>query len=132
MGIRIVKLAVGTSVVSLLMLAAAGGAGAAGAVATHRTGRVEVAATPAAAKPVKFTIKGFSFKPSKTTAKVGQKIVVTNKDSTTHTVTADKGAFDTKDIKPGGSKTFTVKKAGTYPFHCAIHQFMKGTLVVKK
>jgi plastocyanin len=132
MRIRTLKLAAGTGVVALLMLAAASGAGAGTQLATQKTAHVAIAEKSAAAKPVKITIKSFAFKPGKITAKVGQKITVTNKDTTAHTFTADKGGFDTKNIKPGGTKTFIVKKAGTYPFHCVIHQYMKGTLVVKK
>src|ERR1700712_3315639 len=114
MRIRPMKLIAATGVSALFVLGAA-----APAFATAPA----VASTESAAKPVKITIKGFAFKPGKVTAKVGQKIVVTKKDSTPHTVTADKGgAFDTKAIKAGGSKTFTVKKAGTYPFHCDIHE----------
>ena len=85
------------------------------------------AAVPAAKKPV-VTIKGFEFKPSPLTVKAGTKITVKNSDSTTHTFTANKGAFDAGKIDSGDSATITVKKPGTYAYHCEIHNFMKGTI----
>ena len=58
-------------------------------------------------------------------------MTVTNNDSTAHTFTADDGkSFDTGDLDPGSSKSVTVAKAGKYPYHCTIHSFMHGTLVV--
>jgi len=78
------------------------------------------------------TIKNFAFHPASFMVKPGAKITVTNKDSVTHTFTADSGVFNTGDISPGATKTVTAPtKPGTYPYRCLIHQFMTGTLVVK-
>jgi plastocyanin len=85
------------------------------------------ASTPLAKKPA-VTIKGFAFSPKTLTVKAGAKIKVTNKDGTAHTFTANKGAFDTGDIDGGSSATVTVKKPGTYAYHCNIHSSMKGTV----
>jgi plastocyanin len=58
-------------------------------------------------------------------------VTVTNKDSVTHTLTGSSGGFNTGDIPPGRSKTFTAPtRAGTYPYLCNIHQYMTGTLTV--
>ncbi|HEV3169500.1 MAG TPA: cupredoxin domain-containing protein [Actinocrinis sp.] len=56
---------------------------------------------------------------------------MTNKDSVEHTVTADSGnAFDVT-IPAGGTASFKAPTtAGSYPFHCTVHPFMKATLVV--
>ena len=96
--------------------------------------------TPAAQQPSKpasstggsdtVTIQDFKFGPATLTVKAGAKVTVTNSDSTTHTATADGGAFDTGDVDPGASKTITLSKAGRYAYHCQIHNFMKGTIVV--
>ena len=49
-----------------------------------------------------------------------------------HTATADSGnSFDTGNIDPGSSATFTLSKVGTYSYHCSIHPFMHGTLTVR-
>jgi plastocyanin len=98
----------------------------AGASALPAGARVESAGTK------KLTIKGFAFHPETLKAKVGDTIKVSNKDDTTHTVTANNTSFDTGDIDADSSATFTVKKAGTFKFHCDIHNYMKGTIKVSK
>ncbi|WP_030901569.1 cupredoxin domain-containing protein [Streptomyces sp. NRRL F-5126] len=86
---------------------------------------------PAAGKAT-ITIDNFHFKPPKLTVRAGSTVTVTNKDSTDHTVTATgSGSFDTGHIAPGATKTFKAPaKAGSYPYDCSIHPFMKGTLTV--
>jgi plastocyanin len=96
--------------------------------------------TPSAQQPSKtassapggdaVTIKDFKFGPATLTVKQGAKVTITNSDTTTHTATADAGAFDTGDLDPGSSKTITLSKAGRYAYHCQIHTFMKATIVV--
>lgn len=78
------------------------------------------------------TIKNFKFTPAKLTVSPGARVTVVNKDSTTHTVTADdKKDFDTHDIAAGKSKTFKApSKQGAHAYHCTIHPFMKGSLTV--
>ena len=78
------------------------------------------------------TISNFKFAPATLTVAPGATVTVSNDDSTAHTFTADDGkSFDTGDVDPGSSQTVKVSKAGTYAYHCSIHSFMKGTLVVK-
>jgi len=82
--------------------------------------------------PLAVTISNFKFSPGTETVKSGTKVTVTNNDSTAHTATSNDGSsFDTGDIDPGSSKTITVSKPGTYAYHCTIHSFMHGTLVVQ-
>jgi plastocyanin len=85
------------------------------------------ASTPSAKRP-SVSIKGLAFSPKTLVVKAGSKVTVKNKDGTTHTFTANKGAFDTGNIDGGSSATITVKKPGTYAYHCNIHTFMKGTI----
>ena len=78
------------------------------------------------------TISGFKFAPTSLTVKRGAKVTVTNDDSTAHTATADDGnSFDTGTLDSGSSQTISVSKPGSYAYHCSIHPFMKGTLVVQ-
>lgn len=89
--------------------------------------------TGGATTPDVISIKNFMFSPMTLNVSPGAKVTVTNEDSATHTLTAtgDK-AFDTGDVGPGRSVTFTApSKAGTYSYLCDIHQYMTGTLVVK-
>jgi plastocyanin len=56
---------------------------------------------------------------------------VVNKDLVPHTVTAVNKAFDSGAINAGASWTYVAKKAGEYPYSCAFHPIMKGTLKVQ-
>jgi plastocyanin len=77
------------------------------------------------------TIKNFAFSPATVTVAPGAMVTVTNKDQVAHTITAMDGKFNTGDIAPGSSKTFTAPNtAGSYPYICSIHQYMSGTLKV--
>jgi YVTN family beta-propeller protein len=78
------------------------------------------------------TINNFKFAPASITVKHGARVTVTNQDGTAHTATADDGhSFDTGTLAHGASQTISVSKPGSYPYHCSIHPFMHGTLVVR-
>lgn len=77
------------------------------------------------------TIVDFGFD-SPITVAPGQTVTVVNGDGTSHTATADGGAFDTGTIAGGGTTTITAPtQPGTYSFFCAIHPSMRGELVVQ-
>ncbi|MGI8754982.1 MAG: cupredoxin domain-containing protein [Acidimicrobiales bacterium] len=78
-------------------------------------------------------ISNFKFVPPTVKAKVGDTITFKNSDSATHTAASLDGApskFDTGDLKKGDSKDVKVTKAGSYKYHCGIHEYMKGTIEV--
>jgi plastocyanin len=75
-------------------------------------------------------IADFAFAPDSSDVKVGDSLKWTNQDGTTHTVTADDGAFDSGNLAGGKSFSFTFDQAGTFAYHCKIHQSMTGTVVV--
>jgi plastocyanin len=78
-------------------------------------------------------IQNFSFKPAQITIKRGTKVTWINKDSTTHTATANNGrSFDSGRLRPGQRYTHTFKSAGKKSYHCEIHSDMKGTITVKR
>jgi len=64
------------------------------------------------------------------TVTVGTKVTVTNDDKVVHTWTADGGAFNSGMLQPGASFSFTFMTTGSYGYHCLIHTFMTGTVVV--
>ena len=77
-------------------------------------------------------IDNFAFSPATLTVSGDGPIAVANDDSTAHTFTADDGhSFDTGPIDTGASTSVTAPKSGRYPYHCTIHPFMHGTLVVR-
>jgi len=77
------------------------------------------------------TLEHVAFTPASITVTVGTTVVWSNQDSIAHTVTADDASFDSGRL--GGNKSFrqTFATAGTYTYHCTIHQAMKGVVVVK-
>jgi plastocyanin len=81
----------------------------------------------------KVLIQNFRFKPAHITIKRGTKVRWINKDSTAHTVTANKKrSFDSGRLGPGKRYTHTFKSAGKKKYHCEIHPDMKGSVVVKR
>src|SRR5712672_963615 len=89
------------------------------------------AATSPSSNASSVSIANFSFSPATLTVSVGTKVTWTNNDTVTHTVTAVQGAFDSNDLSPGSSFSFTFTKAGTYAYHCKIHATMMATIMVK-
>lgn len=86
-----------------------------------------VASNPAAST---LSIAGFAFSPRSVSVLPGETVSVTNNDSVAHTSTSS--GWDSGDIQPGGTYTFAAPMLpGTYDFHCSIHPFMTGTLVVR-
>jgi amicyanin len=87
-----------------------------------------VAAKPVAADAV--TILNFAFGPQVVTVKAGTTVHWTNHDSEAHTVTSDTGAFGSPVLQSGTGYSFTFTKPGIYSYHCTIHPFMTGKVVV--
>lgn len=75
-------------------------------------------------------VTDFSF-PATTTVQAGDTVTWTNSSGATHTATADDGSFDTGNIADGASGSVTFAAAGSFPYHCAIHASMTGTIVVE-
>lgn len=100
---------------------------AAGFLAVDRGRAAEPAASASAAKSV--SIVNFAFKPGTLKVKRGARVTFANTANTTHT--ASSGSFDTKRIAPGTSKAVQFNKRGTFAYHCKIHPFMKGKIVVE-
>jgi plastocyanin len=77
-------------------------------------------------------IKDSSFKPSLLNVPVGTTVVWHNSDAVSHTVESDiQGQFKSGKIKKGEEYAFTFETAGSFGYHCGIHQGMKGTITVK-
>jgi plastocyanin len=75
------------------------------------------------------TIPDFSFKPATLRVAKGTRVSFVNSSNTTHTATR-KGSFTTGRIKPGKSVTIKFAQKGTFAYHCMIHPFMRGKIVV--
>ena len=75
-------------------------------------------------------IRNFAFHPQALTVGVGAKVDFTNSSKVTHTATRG-GAFNTGKIKPGRTIGVRFSQRGRFAYHCSIHPFMRGTIVVK-
>jgi plastocyanin len=76
------------------------------------------------------SMPGKVYAPARAQALVGDTVVWRNGDSTNHTVTADDASFDSGYMAPGGTFSRTFAKVGVYAYHCTIHKFMRGEVVV--
>lgn len=74
-------------------------------------------------------IRDLAFHPGTLTVPRGTKVVFANRDSVTHTANR-KGSFATGRIAPGKSVSVRFSSSGVYAYHCTIHNFMHGKIVV--
>ena len=90
------------------------------------------ASVSATSGPIAVAIRNLSFGPQSVTVHAGTTVSWTNQDPqpTHHTATADGGAFTTGSLGPGQSGAFTFTTPGRYAYHCAIHTYMTGVIVV--
>jgi plastocyanin len=103
-----------------LALAALGGQGA--IASAPRTAQASRTATVG--------IANFKYRPATLTVSRGTTVVFSNSARVAHTVT-DRGAFDSGRIKPGDSFSVRLGRKGTFAYHCKIHRFMRGKVVVR-
>lgn len=75
------------------------------------------------------SINHFAYHPGTLRVPKGAKVVFSNTAGIAHTAT-DKGVFDTGHIKPGHSVGVSFTRKGTFAYHCTIHPFMHGKIVV--
>src|SRR2546423_7769513 len=68
------------------------------------------------------SIKDFEFQPRQLTVKAGATVTWTNDGSSSHTVTADDGSFESPTLGAGKTLSRKFTKPRTYPHHCALHR----------
>ena len=76
------------------------------------------------------SIAGFAFSPASVTIRAGQSVLFVNDDDDAHTVTATSKTFDSGGLDTHDRWQHVFSKPGTYPYICALHPYMKGTIVV--
>lgn len=74
-------------------------------------------------------INHFAYHPGTLTVAKGTKVDFANSSKVAHTATGR--GFDTGHIKPGSSIVVRFNQAGTFVYHCTIHPFMHGKIVVR-
>ena len=90
-------------------------------------------AAPAGAQAHAVSISAFAFQPQRLTVQLGDTVTWQNADPVSHTATADgvSPRWNTGTIGAGtSSAAVLMATAGSFPYHCAIHPGMTGTIVV--
>src|SRR5262249_56493515 len=75
-------------------------------------------------------IVDFDFQPKVLPTSLGTRVTWTNNGITTHTSTNNAGVWDSGFLNLGQSFGFTFNSTGTFPYFCALHPFMEGTITV--
>ena len=84
-----------------------------------------------AAQPVAANIGNFAFAPPILNIAAGTQVTWTNQDGAAHTVVADDASFSSSSLQVKQTFSQTFSTPGTYSYHCSIHPFMQGKIVVK-
>ena len=73
-----------------------------------------------------------SFGPTVAQVPVGSTVTFVNGPDFSHLVTGANQAWGSRDteIQPGGTVSYTFDTAGVYPYACALHRGMSGSIVV--
>lgn len=134
-------------VLVLAILALAGCSGAPQSTSTSGTSATSSSSTSGSASlTYNVTIKGTAFVNGTLTIHAGDSVDWANADGPTpHSVTSDAGDPEAFDSSPncrvgvplsqvcmvsGDHFTYTFKAAGTYGYHCKVHDTMKATVTV--
>ena len=86
-----------------------------------------VTTTPA---PVSVSIKSSTFTPDIVEISMGTTVTWTNDDGVRHTVTSISGAFDSGNIDPGQTYSYTFNQAGPFEYSCTNHPRMAHGKVI--
>jgi plastocyanin len=76
----------------------------------------------------------YGFSPDVVIVVIGKNNTVywTNDDVAEHTATSDTaGIFDSGVMSPGSTFQYTFTTPGTYTYHCSLHPWMQGSVIVK-
>jgi plastocyanin len=80
--------------------------------------------------PVSVAIKSSTFTPNIVEISKGTTVTWTNDDGVPHTVTSISGAFDSGNIEPGKTYSYTFNQAGPFEYSCANHPSMTHGKVI--
>ena len=91
----------------------------------------EAASTTVAATAPQVTLEHATFGPATVTIRAGTTVTWVNNDGDLHTVTSAQGLFASPGLDPGDTFSYRFTAPGTYPYFCAVHPHMKGTILVQ-
>lgn len=87
-------------------------------------------ATAAATAP-QVTLEQAMFGPATLTIRAGTTVTWVNNDGDLHTVTSTQGLFASPGLDAGDTFAYRFTAPGTYPYFCALHPHMQGTIIVQ-
>ncbi|MBI4453039.1 cupredoxin family copper-binding protein [Candidatus Woesearchaeota archaeon] len=76
-------------------------------------------------------IKNFGFNQATLTVTKGTTVTWSQEDNAKHNVVSDDDYFESPLLEKGEKWSYTFNDAGTYNYHCALHPYMTGTIVVE-
>jgi plastocyanin len=91
---------------------------------------VTTAPTTTTPAPVSVAIKSSTFTPDIVEISKGTTVVWTNDDGVRHTVTSISGEFDSGNIDPGQTYSYTFNQAGPFEYSCRNHPSMAHGKVI--
>ena len=80
---------------------------------------------------VQIVIENSSFAPNRIKVAPGTTVRWVQRDALAHTVTSDKGLFDSGQMAKGATFTHKFTDPGSYGYICTNHQFMRGAIIVE-
>jgi plastocyanin len=90
----------------------------------------EAAPTAAPRADAAVTVANFTFTPARARVGLGGQVTWTFPEMMAHTTTSDNGFWNSGHRSDGATFVRTFQTAGTYPYHCSIHTFMHGRVLV--
>lgn len=101
------------------------------AITEARAERPAAPPPPATQATVQVVIDNFTYDPPEVTIPAGATVTWVNRDDVPHTVTANDRAFNSGALDTDGQYAHSFATPGTYPYFCAVHPHMTGTVIVK-
>ena len=92
---------------------------------------VAVTVRPSRAADTEVGIDNFVYNPQQIRVKAGSTVTWVNHDDIPHTVTSKTGVFKSKALDTDDKFSFTFATPGSFPYFCALHPHMTGTIVVE-
>jgi plastocyanin len=76
------------------------------------------------------TNERYGYHPGTLYVPIGDSVTWTNNSDAPHTVDADDGSFESEQFTEDQTYEHTFTAAGTFKYHCDVHSYMHGTVVV--
>jgi amicyanin len=94
-------------------------------------GTLVASSPPDRKQPIEIEIREFRFRADTVRVSVGATVRWTNRDQVAHTSTAENGEWKSPLLGPAESFRREFEEAGTYPYYCTPHPFMRGVVIVE-